>query len=89
MNSSDRMTLKLLDEMESELDNHDGKQYAQMAQDKAKPAPSPEPANPDVKVEDKKFYTNPDKQKILEQVEMQSSADKPQFRYQFAKSRKA
>lgn len=91
MNSSDRMTLKLLDEMESEMDNYDGKQYAQMAQDKANPAPSPDPApeSESTKQPDKPFYTNPGKQKLLDEVEMQSSAEKPQFKYQFGKSKKA
>jgi len=91
MNANDRITLKLLDEMEAEMDNYDGKHYAQMAQEKAKPAPSPEPvSNPETpKPPEKPFYTNPGKQKILDEVEMQSNASDHGLKYQFGKSKKA
>ena len=95
MNSSDRTTMKLLDELEGEMDNHDGKQYAQMEEAKnvqvisetPKEAPAVDPKM-GLDSKEKKTYLNPDREKILKESEAQEAKVEMPVRGQFGRSKK-
>lgn len=93
MNSMDNMKMKLLDDLEGEMDNHDSKNYQNKrnmaSASKNLPTANESPnldasgKDPEKKVKEmekkseKNFYLNPGREKLLKEVELQSKKNDP------------
>jgi len=98
MNSNDRITMKLLDELEGEMDNHDGRQYAEAKNPKVKTVEMVPAQNPDGegnqldkpktdKTNTNRTYMDPAREKMLRESEEQSARKMP-VRGQFGRSKR-